>query len=310
MQEVVAAAAIAAGAVCLLAALGVRPRPRAAWRLRPYNSGNRVRLGGPADEAAVDDATAGQIGAVAAALRPLVGGMQRLLDRESDRRLGLLLRHAGAYPQLPADQRLVVWRADRLRTAVVWTAAGAVPGVLAASGLLTAVGLACGAVWGAAWPRARLGRQLDRRRAQIRADLYEACHHLAVYLETGLTVGDALRRLVGRAGGPLVDELAEVLRRVRAGVGLPDALEHAAALTAEPFAARTLRALARVEQTGVPLSDALRQLAEEVRAHRRDLLRRHAVARRVQMVAAMVLLLPPLLLLAGAPLVTIFQIGR
>jgi tight adherence protein C len=111
------------------------------------------------------------------------------------------------------------------------------------------------------------------------------------------------QRLVRRGRGPVVAELADALRWRRAGMPLPAALETLARHTCEPHAARTYRTLAKAATSGAEIADALRALAEDVRNSRRDALQRLAVKRRATMIIPIVfLLVPPLLLLVGAPL--------
>lgn len=112
-------------------------------------------------------------------------------------------------------------------------------------------------------------------------------------------VGD----LVRRGNGSVVMELAEALRLHRAGTRAADAFARIAALTPEPFCARTYSLLAVAEDRGVDLAGGLLALAEDVREARREAIRRSATKRRAAMlIPTIVILAPVMLLFVGAPL--------
>jgi len=158
-------------------------------------------------------------------------------------------------------------------------------------------------VFGLAYPRGQLDAAIKQRRDRMTIDLYTINQHLAQMLVTGRGVDEALQRLVRRGRGPVVTELAEALRWRRAGMPLHRALETFAERTPEPHAARTYRTLAKAATSGSSVADALRALAGDVRNSRRDALQRLAVKRRATMIVPIVLLLvPPLIILVGAPL--------
>lgn len=308
------AAALPAVLVGVAAALGiaafVRPMPRLAPRLRPYNSANRVRLGRPAD---VDDPVAASSplsgGAFAAVLGPIAvaaaRALGRLVDHEDDAALLLRLRNAGRYPDLPAGERLQRYRMERLGYVAAAVGAAVVLGWLAGSVALLAAGVVAGGVGGLTLPRARLDSAIRRRRDHMTIDLHAVNHQLAMAQMTGAGIDEALQRIADRGRGPVVAELADALRWRRAGTPLPEALRMLAARTAEPHAARTYKALAKAAETGAPVDDALLHLSEDVRNSRRDALERLAVKRRLAMIVPTVfLMIPPLLLLVGAPVIS------
>jgi tight adherence protein C len=297
-----------AGAGVALLSMVIRPRPRLAPRLRPYNSANRVRLGHSAD-----------VGPALRAAHPLSGGtlaelfgpiilaaalwLGRLVDREPDEALLLRLRRAGMYTDVPERDRLTAYRTRRLGFALASLAAFGTVGLLSGRSVFLLVSLCCGAMFGVAYPRSRIDAAIKNRQEQMRIDLYTVNEHLANYQETGSSVDDALSRLVRRGRGPVVEELRQALTWRRAGMPLHAALVRLADLTAEPHAARTYKSLAKAAETGADIGDALRHLSRDVRASRRDALERLATRRRATMIAPMVfLLVPPLIFLVGAPI--------
>jgi len=297
-----------AGAGVALLTVVVRPLPRLAPRLRPYNSANRVRLGQRADVGATSRAAAPLSGrALADLFGPIFEAaarqLGRLADRESDDALLLRLRRAGMFADLPERERLGAYRTRRLGLAFASVAGFTLPGLLLGRSGFMLLGLVCGAVFGVSYPRGRLDAAIAARSEQMRVDLNTINEHLANYQETGSSVDDALSRVVARSRGPVVEELAEALTWRRAGMPLHAALLRIAELTPEPHAARTYKSLAKASETGAEVGDALRHLSRDVRAARRDALERLATKRRATMIAPMVfLLVPPLILLIGAPI--------
>lgn len=296
----------AGGAVaCGLLAAGLKPAPRLAPRLRPYNSPNRVRLGRAPDlPARTASTSAGLIERVLGPpLKPVIQRISHLLGEDAHDQILHRLRQARLYQDLPGDDRLGAYRGSQIRTAALAVLALTGLGLARANGLLALLGVAAGTLFGVVWPHHRLQRAIAARRAQMRIDLPEVAHHLAVYL-TRLRPPAALERLVGRAGGPVVAELGEVLAWMRAGQPITDALEEAARATPEPHAARLYRMLAKADQAG-PQSNypqALRALASEVRAGHRDQLQRRADGRQLATLIPRLLLILPFFVLILAPL--------
>lgn len=296
-------------AAALATATVARPLPRLAPRVRPYNSANRVRLGRPAD---IDSRPHSRMlagGAFTAVLGPMLLSAARMLgnlvDQESDDELCARLRNAAYHPELPPDEALARYRVERLGYVGVAVTTAVVLGWLAGSASLLLAGGATGLIGGLALPRARLDAAVQRRRDHMTIDLHAINHHLAMAHMTGSGIDEALQRLVDRGRGPVIAELADALRWRRAGTPLPDALRLLAARTAEPHAARTYKALAKAAETGAPVGEALLHLSEDVRHSRRDALERLAVKRRMTMIIPTVfLMIPPLLLLIGAPVIT------
>lgn len=302
-------ALLAGLAAALTTAAIVRPLPRLGPRVRPYNSANRVRLGHPADVDGRQHARVLSGGAFIAVLGPMVLSAARMLgqfvDRESDEQLLVRLRNAAYRPELPPGERLERYRVERLSYVGTAVAAAVSLGWLAGSTRLLVAGSVAGLIGGLALPRARVDAALRRRSDQMTIDLHAVNHHLAMAQMTGSGIDEALQRLARRGRGPVIAELADALRWRRAGTPLPEALRLLATRTAEPHAARTYKALAKAAETGAPVGEALLHLSEDVRHSRRDALERLAVKRRLAMIVPTVfLMIPPLLLLIGAPVIS------
>jgi Flp pilus assembly protein TadB len=282
----------------------VPPTARLGPRLRPYTLGARARLGRPAD--VLEPATAAPAGAVDRMLgsggRAALQRLSRLVERRSDDALELVLAQAGWVGVTPADYRA------RVAFAVVAGAVlgGAIGAVVLHSTLLTVALVGCGAVVGATRTRGRVDRAIAERRERIRLELYTVNQLLAMHVRTGAGPIQATQRVVARGHGVLVDELASVLRMVRSGTAEPDAFRRAAAVTAEPAAARTYKLFAAGAERGIDLGGSLRALSEDLRDARRDEIRATATKRRAAMLVPTIAVLAPVMLLfIAAPLPSI-----
>ena len=163
-----------------------------------------------------------------------------------------------------------------------------------------------GAAVGAFLARSRLSEAVRRRRDSIRAELYTINQLVAMYTRVGGGVLEAIRYVVTRARGAAVDELAEVLLLHERGWSFGEAIERAERLTPEPEAARTYRLMATCQEQGTDLAEALLGLSKDLRAVRRDDLRRRAAKRRILMVIPVVVILAPItMLFMAAPIPSI-----
>src|SRR5439155_291819 len=117
--------------------------------------------------------------------------------------------------------------------------------------------------------RSRVDRAIDRRREQMRIELYTVNQLMAMQLRAGGGVMQAIRQLVRRGRAIVIEELGEALRGVESGATPGEALEREAELTAEPSAARTYRVLASGVEHGADLASALLELSEDIRDDRR-----------------------------------------
>jgi tight adherence protein C len=149
-----------------------------------------------------------------------------------------------------------------------------------------------------------------RRRARSLADaalwreLPEAAELLAIAIGAGCNPLGAVEAAARRLEGPVGVALASVVRRVRAGERLDDALGEAALLLGDP-ARPLLDALRAGERYGTPLLPGLRRCGVDLRAARRR--RAEEAARRVPVRLLFPLcgcVLPAFVLLTFVPLLT------
>ncbi len=283
-------------------ALVVPPVPRLAPRVRPYLVAVRASLRLAPDVRGMHLTGTGRRSRGAVAwLRGASRCAGRWIEQRNDDELRLRLLHAGM-----ADLDLDAYRAGTFTRGVTGCVAGGALGAAVGSAPL-GLGLAlCGFVAGASRLRARVDREIARRRERIRLELATIDLLLAVHVRTGAGPMQAMQRVVTRGSGLVVEELEGTLSRIRAGTSEPVSLRRSARLTPEPSAARTYHLLALGAERGVDLAGALRALSEDVRDARRQEVRATATRRRAAMLVPTVAVLAPVMLLfVAAPLPSI-----
>lgn len=307
MRADVVAAMLTGVFVTTLLWLLLDPHRRLAPRVRPYAAVSRSRLarsydvGGEAWQGpAFGEGTVRRL--FSPIIDKLVAWFAQLTGVADDAVLAKKLRNAGLYPGVPVDQKVREFRVRSLGAALGFSLAAGSIGFLSGSGRSIALFSVLGFVLGAATARSRLNGALIRRKERIRGELYTVNQLIAMRTRVGGGVVDALRHAVARGQGAFIEELAEVLRMHATGVPMTAALRRAASLSAEPEAARTYNVLATAQERGADLGDALLDLSKDLRATRRDDLKRAAVKRRFLLIIPIVVVLAPVLLLfIGAP---------
>jgi tight adherence protein C len=301
-----ASLAAAVAAWCLARAVVRQPKPLAV-RVQPYTAGVRSRLGTTVPETAVSSSTPGR-SAIALVFGPFVrqlaDGLARLVDASASTSAELRLRQAGL------DMTVEQYRTRQLAYTVGALAAGAFMGLLVGRSTGTVILLAVAAgLWGATRWRARVERLIAQRCDRMRSELYTVCQLLAIYLRTGDTPAGAVDRLVRRADGEVIGELADAGTQVRTGSTAHDVFEQLTTTTPEPSAARLYRLMASTWTAGGD-ADALLALAEDLRAARREDLNRIMAKRQTAMALPLVMVIGPILILFVAAAIPHVVFGR
>jgi pilus assembly protein TadC len=141
-----------------------------------------------------------------------------------------------------------------------------------------------------------------RRRERLTSQLPQACDLLAVCLESGLPLRQAVTVIADALDGPLADVLAELATEVRLGAEEARAWDELAA--AEPALAPLAREVARAVGSGVALSRTLRSLGVDARRDAASVA--EVRARRVgvrSVLPLMICFLPAFLLLGVVPII-------
>jgi tight adherence protein C len=131
------------------------------------------------------------------------------------------------------------------------------------------------------------------RRDKIVSQLPTVLDLLTLSVEAGMSFDSALQRLVRRLNGPLVDEMALMLREIQLGTSRHDALTALATRVDAQEVTSFVRALTQADKLGVPLAQMLRTQAEELRIRLRNEAEEHAMKAPVKMLFPTVILIFP-----------------
>ena len=307
--RVLAAAGLAGIAVAAGVHVVARPSVRLSGRLHRYTVVSRSALGastsilrwGSGDGTIARTALGRLLGPPLVELSQRVG---RFVEATSEEQLALKIRQAGLFTGTNESQRVQEYRMRQFATASAGAIGAGVVGLLLARPTLMVLILAItGFVGGAAYWRGRIDRAIEIRRARMEIELYTINQQLALRVRIGGGVISAVRQIVIRGRGAVIDELREAMRMIQGGMPAPKAFWRLADLTPEPHAARMYQLLSSSEERGSDLADALLAMSEEIREDRREALRRFATKRRAAMLIPIVGLMAPIMILfVGAPL--------
>jgi tight adherence protein C len=261
--------------------------------------------------------TATEPGLLTAARRvfgPAIGDGARLVDRVLGGRAAVRRR----LDALGADTTVEEFRTEQ----VVWGGLGllaaalvATAGSLAAGGVnVLSAGLVCvaglvGGVLGRDW---WLTQQVRRREEVLLAEFPVVAELLALAVTAGEGPAAAIARVARLSGGELARELSAALGRARSGVPLLEALRQVADRTSLDPLARFVDGLLVAIERGTPLAEVLRAQAADVReAGKRRLLEAGGRKEIAMMVPVVFLVLPVTVLFALFPgLISIVSLAQ
>ncbi|WP_062379987.1 type II secretion system F family protein [Demequina pelophila] len=228
---------------------------------------------------------------------PLADDARRLLARwAASGDLDERLARAGHPRTGPAH------RAQQIAGAAVGLAAGLALGAALAAvrgaSPVVALGVSVGAcAAGAALPDVLLASAGTRRVARMRAQLPGAAELLALAVVAGAGLPVALERTSRTVGGPLGEEIGEVLATAREGRSVAAALDDWAARVPEPAVATFAGAVSAALDRGTPLADVLHAQARDARERSRAALMEEGGKREIAMLVPVVLIILPVTVL-------------
>jgi tight adherence protein C len=261
--------------------------------------------------------TATEPGLLTAARRvfgPVIGDGARLVDRFVGGRAAVRRRlDALAVDMTVEDFRVeqVVWGGlGLLGTALLATTGSLLAGRLnvLSAGLLCLAGVV-GGVFGRDW---WLSQQVQRREELLLAEFPVVAELLALAVTAGESPVAAIARVTRLSRGELSRELGAALARARAGIPLTDALQQMADGTSLDALARFIDGLLVAIERGTPLAEVLRAQAADVReAGKRRLLEAGGRKEIQMMVPVVFLVLPVTVLFALFPgLISIVSLAQ
>lgn len=302
-------AAIMVGLSIAMGVLVLAPTPIGVGRrIAPYVQTHRRRSGLRSDiGVAVDPGFETADGPIATIVRALSRSTNRLIgeviDTGDDDELRLRLRRAGVEPPTPGAYRAGQMR-QSLVTAGLALAAGLFFGLrsrnVEPSLLMLFTGL--GFLGGVVGYKVRLERRQRLRRREMQLALYTVTQLLAVLTRANRGPIGAVRHLVERGNGALVDELRIGLGWMERGTSAELAFEQLSRDAPDPSVARLFRLISSATSSGGNVADVLRAQADQLRKEHSENMEQLATKQRSAMVLpSIVVMVPVLLLYALAP---------
>jgi tight adherence protein C len=235
------------------------------------------------------------------AVAPLIDGLSDLGRRLSPSGRVELLSRRIVYAGLESR-----WTAERV---LGWKVGAAV--VIGVVGLVVHPGPAPVWLWCLGWavfgfflPDLVLSGQADRRQSEIARDLPEALDLLAITVEAGLGLEQALQVVSVDMPGPLGDELTRLLREVELGVPRREALGALRDRTDVDELSAFVVSLVQADAMGVAVADVLKVQAVQVRLKRRQRARERAAQTPVKILFPVIFgVLPALFIVVIGPAV-------
>lgn len=190
---------------------------------------------------------------------------------------------------------------------LIFGAAGIGLGILIYSsrgGIIGLVGLIGTPLMGYFAPDILLNGRARRRQEDIQYALPDLLDQITISIESGTSFENALSRSAQTGGGPLADELVRTVQDISLGLPRREAYESLVERTDVPELRKFVRSILQGEEFGVPVSDIVRDQANEMRVTRR--LRAEAVANQIpvkMLMPLMITILPVLFMIVIGPAV-------
>ena len=162
-------------------------------------------------------------------------------------------------------------------------------GLLGGNPLIAVAGAGLGFFMPDVW----LGMQRDKRKESMRLAAADMIDQFTICVEAGLGFDAALARVARANEGPLAHELSHTIRDMRAGVPRPQALRGLADRSDVPEIRQFVLALLQAQKHGIPIADALRIQASEMRTKRRQLTEEKAAKMPVKIIFPTLLCMMP-----------------
>ncbi len=206
-------------------------------------------------------------------LAPVMKAAGGLVERVSPRKRLAIVNDRITYAGLDGTLRM-----ERVLS---YKAACAVGGLLL--GLSAAPGAVPRPIWALAMavaasfmPDMWLDTRAKARQENIARDLPEALDLMAITVEAGLGLEQALAAVTSRLSGALGEEFHRMLREIELGVSRHDSLSALRMRTDVPELSGFVAALIQADRVGAPIADVLRVQAAQVRMKRRQRAREKA----------------------------------
>lgn len=179
---------------------------------------------------------------------------------------------------------------------------GLAPSVVGAPSFWGVPGAVLGLLFGFTMPDILLSLRADKRQGSIRRALPEALDLMAISVQAGVGLEQAVSIVTERLPGPLGDELSRFLHEVQLGFSRREALTSLRDRTSCPELATFVLSLLQADALGIAIGDVLKTQASEIRAKRRQLARERAAKAPVRLLFPLIFgILPALFVVILGP---------
>jgi tight adherence protein C len=179
---------------------------------------------------------------------------------------------------------------------------GLAPSVVGLPAFWAVPGLVLGMLFGLVFPDLLLSLRADKRQADIRRALPEALDLMAISVQAGVGLEQAVAIVTDRLPGPLGEELSRFLHEVQLGFSRREALISLRERTSCPELATFILALLQADGLGIAIGEVLKTQAAEIRAKRRQLARERAAKAPVRLLFPLIFgILPALFVVILGP---------
>lgn len=154
-----------------------------------------------------------------------------------------------------------------------------------------------------------LNIKIENRKKTIFNQLPEVLDLLSVSVEAGLSFDGAMRRILDRMKGPLVEECRKLMGDIRMGMIRKTALQKMAERCGVEEVSLFVTSIIQAERLGTSMGRTLQIQAENVRERHRQYVRTLALKAPIKIIFPLVFFIFPALLIValGPPLITISQ---
>ena len=196
----------------------------------------------------------------------------------------------------------LVYLGKGLFGAVGFVGFGAVPAIVDGPAFWAVPAAGLGLMFGFMLPDILLSARATSRQTEIRRALPEALDLMAISVQAGLGLEQAVSIVTERLPGPLGDELSRFLHEVQLGFSRREALTSLRDRTSCPELATFVLALLQADALGIAIGEVLKTQASEIRAKRRQLARERAAKAPVRLLFPLIFgILPALFVVILGP---------
>jgi tight adherence protein C len=222
---------------------------------------------------------------------------KRLTASDYEQTLHMRLLQAGMYGFRPSRFLMI-----RLVAAAAFASLGILYAGHAPNPLLQLAILGGSPLLGFMLPDSMLSVRIKGRLARIERDCADMIDLLAITVQAGLGLDQALKVTSERLEGPLSDEVRLMLNEIRVGQSRMEALKRLAERAPTPTVRSFSRSIAQSESMGVSIGQTLKALAGDARTRKRQAAEERAQKAPIKMIFPLATcFFPAILMVAAGP---------